>query len=80
MSKNAHEIIEKVKSDYLDAYTMVHGFAKADNLLIIYRSGWFYFNQKDAPPGLSTPYRASQVKAMAASLLRMANLRELAKK
>lgn len=80
MSKNAHADIEKIKADYMEAYTGVHGIAKADNLLIVYRSGWFYFNQKDAPPGLSTPYRASQVKLMAASLLRMANLRELAKK
>jgi len=58
MSKNAHEIIEKIKADYKEAYGERWGQAAADLLSVRYKSGWFYIT--DSP--LSTPYRAKEMR------------------
>ena len=70
MSKNAHEIIEKIKSDYIDAYRERYGEAAASLLKISYRKGWWYLN---ASP-LSTPYRAKEMLAMTKNLKRARHL------
>ena len=64
MTKNAHEIIEKIKSNYLEAYRARWGEAAANRLKISYRKGWFYLT---ASP-LSTPYRAKEIVAMTEGL------------
>lgn len=63
-SKNAHAEIEKIKSEYLDAYQGRWGEAAANLLKISYRRGWYYLT---ASP-LSTPYRAREIVAMTESL------------
>lgn len=64
--KNAHEEIEKIKADYLLAYRMRWGDVKANLLKITYRKGWFYLTSSL----LSTPYRASEMRAMTEILRR----------
>jgi hypothetical protein len=71
MSKSrtlTHDERERIKADYMQAFRMVNGEAVAAHLVITYRKGWWYFNQKDYAPGLSTPYRASQVEQMTLNL------------
>lgn len=62
--KNAHAEIERIKSDYLDAYRTRWGESAAGLLKISYRRGWYYLT---ASP-LSTPYRAREIQAMTAGL------------
>jgi hypothetical protein len=64
MAKNAHAEIERIKRDYLSAYSERWGSAAANKLAIRYKSGWFYLT---ASP-LSTPYRAREIVAMTAGL------------
>lgn len=59
-----HDERERIKAEYMAAYRAVHGDVIADLLAITYRKGWWYFNPKDFPGGLSIPYRASQVEQM----------------
>jgi hypothetical protein len=66
MAKNAHEEIEKIKADYLEAYRARWGEAAANQLTIRYKSGWFYLT----PSPLSTPYRAREMQAMTETLRR----------
>lgn len=68
MTKNAHAEIERIKSEYLDAYRARWGEAAASKLTIRYKSGWFYLT---ASP-LSTPYRAREIVAMTERLRKRA--------
>lgn len=65
-----HNEREQIKAEYMAAFRGFYGDTAAARLVITYRKGWWYFNQKDLSPGLSTPYRASQVEQMTHNLLK----------
>lgn len=64
MTKNAHADIERIKSDYLDAYRARWGEIAANQLTIRYKSGWFYLTKSP----LSTPYRAKEIQRLTETL------------
>jgi len=69
MAKNAHAEIERIKSDYLQAYRARWGAAAANQLTLRYKSGWFYLT--DSP--LSTPYRAKEMRYFTENLWKQVN-------
>jgi hypothetical protein len=60
VAKNAHAEIERIKTEYKEAYRARWGEAAADLLSIRYKSGWWFLT---ASP-LSTPYRTKEIVAM----------------
>lgn len=68
MARNAHAEIERIKSDYIDAYRARWGEAAAARLTVVYRKGWWFLT---ASP-LSTPYRTKEIVAMTENLKKRA--------
>lgn len=64
MAINAHAEIERIKSDYLNAFRARWGEVAANRLKIRYHKGWFYLTNSP----LSTPYRAKEIVTMTGNL------------
>ena len=67
--KNAHQEIEKLKSEYMQAYKLVYGEIQANLRVLVYKSGWFIFCDKkqyeDNPDNLvGVPYSAKEIEDM----------------
>ena len=72
MSKNktlSHQERERLITDYMQAYRMVYGPVMADQRVLVYRKGWFYYCDKEkheANPKkvIGVPYSAKEIEDM----------------
>lgn len=65
----AHQEINRLITDYMQAYRMVYGPVMADSKALVYRKGWFCFCDKEqfeANPThiVGVPYRAKEIEEM----------------